>query len=111
MSTRFVALLSTDRLTDSVHKHEPGLEGRARAGRGRGGTLSRPLGSGRASRCRGRRSLLISTSPPAVRIHALVRSSLVQSDRQLSYRWPRRSICVGVRRSNRVYRGAELAWV
>ena len=96
---------------DSVHKHEPGLEGRARAGRGRGGTLSRSLGSGRASRCRGRRSLLVSTSPPAVRIHALIRSSPVHSDRQLPHRWPRRSICVVIRRSNRVCRGEEPAWM
>src|SRR5215204_408934 len=45
--------LTDSRLPDSVHKHEPGLEGRARAGRGRGfsegggigdpGSLSAPI--------------------------------------------------------------------
>ena len=52
------------------YKHEPGREGRACAGRGRGGTLSRPVGSGRASRRRGRRSPQLSTSPPKGRIRA-----------------------------------------
>jgi hypothetical protein len=36
-----------------LETHEPGHQGRARAGRGRGGTLARPVGSGRASRWKG----------------------------------------------------------
>ena len=96
------------RLTDFGQKHEPGLEGRARAGRGRDGTLSRSLGSGRASRCRGRRSLLVSTSPPAGWIHALTRSPPARSDRQWPHRWPHRSICAVIHRNSRVGRGEEL---
>src|ERR687898_1022558 len=31
-----LSAIGSGRLTDSLHKHEPGLQGRARAGRGRG---------------------------------------------------------------------------
>ena len=36
-----------------LETHEPGHQGRARAGWGRGGTRARPVGSGRASRWKG----------------------------------------------------------
>ena len=52
-------------IADSPLKHEPGRFGRARAGRGRG------LGSGRASWCRGRRSLLVFTPGDSGWIHGV----------------------------------------
>src|SRR5688572_14709762 len=57
-------LPATDRLPtpDSVHKHEPGLEGRARAGRGRGFRRAEGLGIPV-------RSLPLSTSRVERRIH------------------------------------------